>query len=257
MNADRHADIVSTVILMDRPFYEAESDFDLSAAFEVQDLVAERLAPPRGGLAGYKIAWNAPHLMEAFAMPHPGMGRVFASQVHRDRAEVRLSDFRGLFIEAEIAATLSADLAPGRVHDAQSVAGAVAGFSAAFEILDKFGAPATARAPDILAHNVFNAGAVIASASVPAAGFDSKRVTTRIRDGQRVVAEGAGLAPQDPFEAIAFLANHFTARGHTMRAGEFVLCGSHIPLYPVEAPTRLGISMGPLGEVWLTVSATE
>lgn len=257
MSANNHADVVATVILMNRPFHEAGEGFDLAQAFDVQDAVGERLASPLGGLAGYKIAWNTAHLMEAQNMPHPGMGRVFKNQIRTDKAEVGISQFRGLCVEAEIAARLGQDLTPGPHYDAQSVAGAIKGFSAAIEILDKFSAPKTAKAPDILAHNVFNAGAVIASTMLPTADFEAGPLTTRVVDGQNVVAEGTGMAPQDPFEAVAFLANHFTGRGHTMRAGEVILCGSHIPLHPIDEATRFGVSMGSLGEVWLSVSGSE
>ena len=257
MSVDSHADIVATVIMMKRPFHVAGDGFDLAAAFDVQDAVAARLAPPLGGVAGYKIAWNVQHLMDAFDMPHPGMGRVFSNQLFRDKASVSLADFRGLCVEAEIAATLGSDLEPGPIYDAGSVASAVDGFSAAIEILDRFAAPQDARAPDILAHNVFNAGAVIGSKMVAATDVDFSTLTTRVLEGSHVLAEGTGTAPQDPFEAIAFLANHFTGRGHTLKAGEVILCGSHIPLHPVEAATRFGVSMGALGEVWLSVSGSE
>lgn len=257
MNIEALADVVSTVVLMGRPFQVSSEPLTLSDALDAQDALTPRLASPLGGLAGYKIAWNAPHLMKAMDMPHPGTGRVFSSQVQRGDSQIALSDFRGLFIEAEIVATLGRDITPGQTYDAASVAPYVASFSAGFEVLNKFGAPADAKSTDILAHNVFNAGAVVANAAVPASGFDASSVTTRVYDGQTIVAEGSNMAPQDPFEAIAFLANFFTGRGYTMKAGEIILCGSHIPLYPVEAPTRLGISMGGLGEVWLTVSGSE
>lgn len=257
MTVEGHADVVSTVVLMGRPFYVHTEAFSLAEALDVQDAVAARLEAPLDGLAGYKIAWNAPHLMEAFGMPHPGTGRVFKKQLQFGEGKVALDAFRGLFVEAEIVAFLGKDITPGQSYDAQSVRPFVRSFAAGFEVLDKFGVPEGATTQDILAHNVFNAGAVISTSAVPAAEFDAASVTTRVYDGDKVVAEGTGLAPQDPFEAVAFLANHFTGRGYTLKAGEVLLCGSHMPLYPVEAPTRLGISMGGLGDVWLTVSGSE
>ena len=257
MRTEAYADVVSTTILMDRPFHRAIGGFSLEDAFDVQDAVGERLLAPRGGLAGYKIAWNAEHLMEAFGMPHPGMGRVFSGQVQHGGGEVELSDFRGLCIEAEIVAILGGDLGPGQFWTAETVAPMVESFTVGFEVLDRLNAPQDATGPEILAHNVFNAGAVIGEIRAPALDVDFSAITTRVFDGQKVVAEGANLAPQNPFEAIAFLADHFCGRGYTLRAGDIVLCGSHIPLYLVEAPTRLGISMGVLGEVWLKVSGSE
>jgi len=68
-----------------------------------------------------------------------------------------------------------------------------------------------------------------------------------------VVFEDIGKAPQDPFEAIAFLANHYTRRGYTLEAGQLILCGSHIPLYAVNEAGEFSVSMSALGDVALTV----
>lgn len=254
MKLERHADIISTHVLMDQPFDDGLGDLTLEQAFDLQDMVAERLRAPLGGVAGYKIAWNSPALMEKMAMPHPGMGRVFNAQLHDSGVQLSLGDYRDFMIEAEIVAHLGADLEPGQTHDAASVAAAIDGFTCGFELLDRRGAPGHATSPAIIGHNVFNAGAILGDATVAAEDLDMGEITTRVQVGQEMLVEDVNLAPQDPFEAVAFLANHFCGRGKVMAAGQVILCGSHIPLHAIDTPTYVAVSMGPLGAAEFEIS---
>ena len=248
------AEILAAGMLMGEPYATGVGAVSLAEAFDIQDAVAQRISDPLGGRGGWKIAWNVPHLMEKFAMPHPGMGRLFNNQIHHGDTDTRLSEYQSLMIEPEIVARLAMDIPPGQTYDTANIAPFVAGFTVGFEVLDRRNSPDTATASGILAQNVFNAGAVIGGKWTHVDDLDTARITTRLFDGDTVVAEGAGLAPQNPLEAVAFLANHFTGRGETMKAGEIVMCGSHTPLYPVTSHTKLSLSMGLLGEVSLRIS---
>ena len=175
---DARAGQIAGGILAGAPFFEGLGDLTLADAFDLQDAVAERLAGPLGGRGGWKIAWNVPHLMEKFAMPHPGMGRVFKDHIRADGAEIQLADYQNLMIEAEIVARLSADIGPGRTHTKESVAAAVEGFTVGYEVLDRRASPADARAPAILAQNVFNAGAVHGATWVETGALDPGAIQT-------------------------------------------------------------------------------
>ena len=240
---------VAQTILEGRPFAAGLNDLSLEAAFDTQDRVVARLAEAQGGFGGYKIAWNLPALMEKFSMPHPGMGRVMGDQVYQSGVKLPLADYQNLMIETEIIARLSRDLEPGQAHDATSVRNAVDGFTTGFEVLDRLGSPADATAPAIICHNVFNAGLVHGTTWIAPSELDAAHIRTVSHFGDAEVIDGVGKAPQDPFEAIAFLANHFCGRGQVMKAGQLILCGSHIPLYPITQTGRITLSMGPLGDV--------
>jgi len=245
---EQHADIISTHILMNLPYDDQLDGLTLVQGFDLADMVAARLEKPLGGFAGYKIAWNTQALMDRFDMPHPGMGRVFNSQVHHGSVDLALDDYRDFMFEPEIIAVLGADLKPGEDHTVASIAGSVARFSAGFELLDRRGLPvAEATGAQILAHNVFNAGAVVGLGRVAPHEANIEEMTTRVQVNADMLVEDTGAAPQHPLEAIAFLANHYCGRGQTMQAGQLILCGSHTPLQPVTEPTRVSMSMGRLG----------
>ena len=250
---DQLADVVVTTISMGRPMNDRANRLSLEEAFDVADKVTKRIEKPMGGVGGYKIAWNTDAQMEAFSLPHPGMGRVFNKYIRANGAAVALTDFHELMIEVEIVAVLGETLPLGTVHTPQTMKEAIDYFTVGFEILNRSDGADDASPHSIIAHNVFNAGAVMGSIHIPPDELDTSTITTRMAVDGSVVFEDVGKAPQDPFEAAAFLANHFAARGVEMKAGQIILCGSHIPLYPVKEPCELSVSMSNLGDVSFTV----
>lgn len=249
MKLDPIADIVVTSILMDRPMNLAVNDLSLEQACDLQDAVVQRLLAPLDGQAGYKIAWNTDAQLEAMGMPHPGMGRVFRKNLRKDGATLKLEDYRNLMVEVEIVAFLGKDIAPGGTYVPETIVEHISGFTTGFEILDRHHEAGDANAHACIAHNVFNAGAVLGGLRLPAVELEPSRLTTRFLIDGEIVSEGRNKAPQDPLEAVCFIANHFTKRGHTLKTGELILCGSHIPLHPITEPGRYSVSMGPLGDV--------
>jgi len=247
------ADPIVANILTQKRLVPGAFKADLPEAFDMQDQVTAGLAAARGGFAGYKIAWNTPALIEKFGMPHPGMGRVFVDQLYDNDAQISLAAHANLMMEPEIIARLGADISPGDDLTPEALAAKVEGFTVGFEILDRLGSQPSEKAPAIIAHNVFNAGAVMGRNWVAPSALETTLMHTKVMHDGEVILEGQGLAPQPPLEALAFLAGHFCGRGQVMRAGQMVLCGSHMPLYPIEAPGRLSVSMSDIGETGFTV----
>ncbi|MBL4806123.1 MAG: hypothetical protein JKY31_02410 [Rhodobacteraceae bacterium] len=222
---------------------------DLATAFDVQDAAVLKIATDRGGFAGYKIAFNSDVLMKKLGVPHPGMGRIFADQVCESGVSLSVDDYVHFMIEPEIAAVLSKDIIPGVFHTAESVEMTVEKYLPAFELLDRRNKNGMMHPPTVIAHNVFNAGIVVGGPGLAPADFNWTTCKTVCRDSGKTVIEGTGIAPQNPAEALAFLANHFTGRGQIMRAGSLVLLGAHCPLYLVEAGREMTLDLGPLGGV--------
>ncbi|MCF6305466.1 MAG: hypothetical protein L3J33_08850 [Rhodobacteraceae bacterium] len=222
---------------------------DMATAFEVQDAVVAELAKGLGGFAGYKIAFNSNALMAKMGLSHPGMGRVFAGQVYDNGIRLDAESYVNLMIEPEIAAVLSADINPGDDLSVQALSQKVERFFPAFEILDRRSIDGLAHVPSIIAHNVFNAGIVVGGPGLPPQEFDFSSLHTNCKDSGETVIEGTGIAPQNPLEALAFLARHFTGRGQVMPAGSLLLLGAHCPLYAVGAGRQMTLDMGRFGSV--------
>ncbi len=247
------ADVAVTSITMGRPMSTSANSLSLSDAFDVADKLSARVEKPMGGLGGYKIAWNTDAQMKAFSLPHPGMGRVFNKFIRKSGSKIALADFNDLMIELEIVAVLGADLNPGTVHTPETMKRSIDHFKVGFEILNRLDGAADATPSSIIAHNVFNAGAVLGDFNLPPDDLDTATMTTRMTLDGSVVFEDVNKTPQDPFEATAFIANHFTSRGFSLAEGQIILCGSHIPLYSIKDPCELSVSMSKLGDASFTV----
>jgi len=222
---------------------------DIAAAYDIQDSVTAEIAKTRGGFAGYKIAFNAPSLMEKLGIDQPAVGRIFADQVFESGIKLNAKDYLNFMIEPEIAAVMGETIAAGEHISAERAETAVARYFPAFELLDRRNAEGMMHVPTVVAHNVFNEGIVVGGPGVRPQDVDWAKLETSCEDNGSVVVRGVGVAPQNPAEAVAFIANHVTACGQSLPKGALLLLGAHCPLYKVESGHELQLSIGCLGEV--------
>jgi len=157
-------------------------------------------------------------------------------------------------LEAEIVARLKTDLGGGGWVTDQAARDAIEGFTVGFEVLDRRGSPPSGTASGILMQNVFNAGAVIGTQWIAPEALRTSDIHTKMTHGDAEIVNGTALTPQDPVEAVAFLANHYGRYDIALRADQVILCGSHIPLYPVTTPGPISLTMSSLGSVGLTIT---
>ncbi|MGB0507508.1 MAG: hypothetical protein ACPGGK_15060 [Pikeienuella sp.] len=228
----------------------ADSSAPVADGYEVQFAMAPRVAEAKGGVGGRKIAWNLPALMEKFGLDEPGAGHVFADEICKGNANLKLNDYHNFMMEPEFAAILAVDLAPrAGGWDRESAAQAVSHFTVAFELLDRRGGSADHPA-SVIANNVFNAGLCYdTDAAISPADLNPDNRRTIVTHDEEVILDQVGARPQHPLDAVAFLANHFNAHGITPRAGEILLCGAHMPLYPMEHPGKLTMKVEGVGEI--------
>jgi len=222
---------------------------DIGTAYDVQDLVMAEISKDRGGFAGCKIAFNSPALMQKLGVDSPAVGRIVADQAFESGVKIVAESYRNFMIEPEIAAVLGESLRAGETISTEQAEAAVARYFPAFELLDRRNYQGMMHIPTVVAHNVFNAGIVCGGPGLAPKDFDWKFVETNCTDNGNTVVQGAGIAPQNPAEAVAFIANHFTARGQSLPEGSLLLLGAHCPLYKVEAGREMRLSLGALGEV--------
>ncbi|MFV0475504.1 MAG: hypothetical protein ACK5MQ_15040 [Pikeienuella sp.] len=250
------AKLIAEDIIENRPFRMLEDEKAApEAGYAVQLEAAPLIAEAKGGIGGRKIAWNLPALQQKFVMPAPGAGLVYADDLCRGDANLKLADYRSFMMEPEIAAVLAVDLAPrAGGWDRESAADAISHFTVAFELLDRREAETT-HAASILANNVFNAGLCYDTENgVKPRDLDPSTLVTVVEHDEQEILNAVGAAPQHPLDAVAFLANHFNAHGVTPKAGEVLLCGAHMPLYPVEHPGKLTMRIEGVGEISFRLS---
>ncbi|WP_340110575.1 hypothetical protein [Pikeienuella sp. HZG-20] len=250
------AELIATDIIEGRPFRplddpDARPEIGYAAQFDV----AAILATAKGGVAGRKIAWNTAEAMEKFGVKTPAAGHVFSDDLCRGDANLRLDDYSDFMMEPELAAVLAVDLAPrAGGWDRESAADAVSHITVAFELLDRREASSN-HAASLIANNIFNAGLCYDTENgVKPRDLDPSSLVTVVEHDEQEILRKTGAAPQHPLDAVAFLANHFNAHGVTPKAGEVLLCGAHMPLYPVEHPGRFRMRVDGVGEVSFRLS---
>jgi 2-keto-4-pentenoate hydratase len=225
---------------------------DEPTAYRIQQLVHERLtAAGLGPLVGHKIGCTTPVMQAYLSIPNPCAGQIFATTAHRGvgwfthHREVRLG------VECEVAVELGGDLPPREeAYTRDLVAPAVAACMAAIEVVaDRYVDYPSLDTPTLIADDFFNAGCVLGPRHE---GFDVDRLpgvmATMLIDGEEV---GSGVGTdvmEHPLDALAWLANSASARGLTLRAGEFVLLGSLVETNWVAPGSIVRIVNDPLGE---------
>lgn len=167
--------------------------------------------------------------------------------IRESPARLDAAAYRTFAIEPEIAAVLGADLAPRPGgHDRASVAAAVSRLHPAFELLDRREV-GDAGPLSVIASNVFNAGLVLGGPGLPPAEVDPLALRSVVTLDGETLLDRTGAAPMDPLEAAAFLANRFNALGQTLRAGEILLLGAHLPPRAVPGAAKMRFEAGALG----------
>ncbi|PCJ75419.1 MAG: hypothetical protein COA53_05825 [Rhodobacteraceae bacterium] len=219
---------------------------DFDTAYAMQYAVALIIQENTGGIAGYKIAWNNAAQIAELSPNAPAVGHIFDDQVQQSGVQFPVGTFRQLAVEPEIIAVIGQDI-HGSGQTEETVLPLIAGFHAGFEVMDRREASPTllTHPPSIVANNIFNNGLVIGENR--AATVDFSAIETVVHKDGKEILRAMNAAPQHPVLAVATVANILAKRGKVLRAGDKVLCGTHMPPFVVESGT-LRVTMGVLGD---------
>jgi 2-keto-4-pentenoate hydratase len=223
----------------------------LAEAYAAQEAYHRLAEPVYGTVAGAKIATTTKVMQQLMGISHPCAGAIFARTVHASPARLRAADFINLRIESEIALELGADVpASGAPWTAETVAPAVAGAMAAFELIeDRHADYATSEATSLIVENCWNGGVVVGSPkAMPVASLVG--IAGKLTINAAAVGEGRA---EDPCATLAWLANALAERGRGLIAGMVVITGSVIPTISVAPGDRAVFTVDGLGEAALEV----
>lgn len=205
--------------------YPCEVPVDLAAAYDEQEAMADAMALPR---VGWKVGVTSAAAREMLGLEEPFCGPMYAPYVMPSPAEfsVDATDLR--IVEAEIGFRMKRDLAP-RSGDFTSaeVAAAIATVHPVFELANKR-LPGTAKddARWLIADGALNQAFVYGAGVAFNPDMDLAAETVRVSVDGSFVTEGVGAnALGNPLNVIEWLANHLSARGITLKAGDWVSTG--------------------------------
>ena len=238
------------------PFTDAAPDLGMADGYAVQQQLTSLLLADGDRIVGYKVGLTSKPMQTMIGVDQPDYGPVLASTVYADGDAVPLSAFIQPKIEAEIAFVLGSSLAgPGvSVLDARR---AIAGMTAAVEIVDSRFADWRIRLADTVADLASNGAVAISSRLVPLEGPEplSPRLIGMVLTRQgSLVDTGAGAAALgDPVRVVAWLANTLGEMGAKLEAGHLVMTGALHAAVPMRAGDVFRADFDRLGPVTVRV----
>jgi 2-keto-4-pentenoate hydratase len=227
------------------PFTDADPDLGMADGYAVQQELVKLLLADGDRIVGYKVGLTSKPMQKMIGVDTPDYGPVLGSTVYADGDSVPVSAFIQPKIEAEIAFVLGSPLAgPGvSVLDARR---AIAGMTAAVEIVDSRFADWRIKLADTVADLASNGAVAISSRVVPLDGLDPRLIG--------MVLTGAA-ALGDPVKVVAWLANTLGEMGAKLEAGHLVMTGALHAAVPMRAGDVFRAEFDRLGP--LTVRVTE
>jgi 2-keto-4-pentenoate hydratase len=185
-------------------------------------------------------------------VPHAISARIFASEIYDSGVTLPVSGFRVACVEPEIAAVLGDGVVDNPTPANRAEARAVIDrFQPAIELIDPRGVK---MAPDMIpaavALNVMNAGIVLGPDSVAPDQLDLTGMTVTMTLDGAVAVKVTDNAPQHPADSVMWLLHHLAQRGQPVKPGMVVMCGTHVPVWPLDPGIRaVDVEMSGLGSV--------
>jgi 2-keto-4-pentenoate hydratase len=192
---------------------------------------------------GWKVGFGSAASREKLGTDRPLVGFLLEGNRLPDGAAVSLDGWVAPALEPEIAVHIGQDVPPGASAD--TVRSAVAGLSAAIELVDVNPPPADVR--KILAGNIYHRHVVLGPVRAgwtPAAELTGAALV----DGVEVAATGDVTAlTGDTVEVLRLTAELLQACGEQLRAGDVVITGSVVPPVQLVPGHTVAVDLGLLG----------
>jgi 2-oxo-3-hexenedioate decarboxylase/2-keto-4-pentenoate hydratase len=220
--------------------------------YRVQDALHSLLSPEFGDRVGYKIGCTSAVMQQYLGIAHPCAGGVLMSGLHASGASLPYGDYVHVGVECEIAVRMAVDLVPTDApFTADTVAPAIEAYFPAIELVDdRYVDWRVMNAPSLIADDFFAAGCVLGQGVPRAHAPELTSVVGRALVNGVEVGRGSGAdVLGHPHHALAWLANHLSAQGKTLRAGEFVLTGSLVQTAWLNAGDEVLMELSGLGSV--------
>jgi 2-oxopent-4-enoate/cis-2-oxohex-4-enoate hydratase len=232
------------------PLSESDGDLTLDHAYAIQDALRAELERRGERPIGWKLGATSPSGQAVMGVQEPACGFLLPTQ-YATGAEVSVSGFANLAVEAEVAFRMSTKLV-GPGVTAATARSAVEGAMAALELPD-FMFSGKPRAADFIANGVI-AKAIVLGNSTPLQGLDlAQEGMVYEHNGEVAGTYRAAEVMGNPLNALAWLANHLGARGLALKPGDVVMSGSISKMLRPKAGDTICARFEHLGSVSVKV----
>ena len=217
-------------------------------AYAVQDRLREALLAHGERVVGWKAGFTNATLQKTYGVVEPVCAFLLGNGVLSSGAEVPMSRFASLVVEAEVAFIMRTDLAGPGVTPPRALL-AVEGAVPALELVD-FRMSGTPVASDVIADGVF-ANAIVVGTTLTSVTHLDLALEGLVYElsGTIAATNTAAEVMGGPANSLAWIANHLGARGLGLRAGDIVMTGSVSTLLRPKAGDTVRATYTRLGSV--------
>ena len=205
-----------------------------------------------GPLVGHKIGCTTNVMQKFLEIDHPCAGEIFDSTVYSNETELSLSKFSNVGVECEIAVRIGSDMKGLKgPFTPESVRCSVNAIMAGIELVDdRYQDYKQLNAPTLIADNFFNVGVVLGEELKNWQSLNLQSISGILKRDGIEISKGHGAdILGNPFEALAWIANHRAKLGVPILAGSFVMLGSVVQTVFIEKPCRIDIEFNGLAPV--------
>lgn len=212
------------------PITQSDPDFDVAAAYAVQEINTERRLADGERIVGRKIGLTSPAVQAQLGVKEPDFGMLWNSDGVLEGTAVSTKDLMQPKAEAEVAFVLKSPLtAPNPTID--DVAGAIDHAVAAVEIVDSAIADWRITLADTVADNASGAKFLL--------GTDRRKLSEidlhlggmeMLQNGRQVSVGVAAACLGNPLNAARWLAGKMVEVGRPLAEGDIVLSGALGPM---------------------------
>ncbi|MFQ6030914.1 MAG: 2-keto-4-pentenoate hydratase, partial [Dehalococcoidia bacterium] len=220
-------------------------------AYAIQDALRAEFEHRGEPPIGWKLGATSPAGQAVMGVQEPACGFLLPVQ-YASGAEVSLSTFANLGVEAEVAFRMRTKLAGPGVTAATAQL-AVESAMAALELPDFIfsGRPGAA---DFIANSIVANAIVLGSPFAPLNGLDLAREEVVYEHNDEIVGSYTAAEVMDnPLNALAWLANHLGTRGLALQPGDVVMSGAISQLLRPKAGDTIRATFTNLGAVSVTI----
>ncbi len=229
-------------------------------AYAIQDeLQAMFRARVGGEVSGYKVGLVTSAIRDQcggrdrLGIDWPVYGRLFSNYTFLNTAALSLSQFVRPSVECELAIRIGSDVPRrDREYDEKSIASHVSACMAGIELVDfhiPFFEYSSPLAPLFIADNGSNWGCVLGS---PIENWQSLNLAelqgSLFKNGNLLDSGKGEVLNGHPLKVLAWLQNHLSKMGKTLRAEEIIMLGSVTPNFPISSSCTIEVDWGVLGK---------
>jgi len=205
-----------------RIFADAAFTLTIAEAFALQRQVAALRAARGEAVAGYKIGCISEGVQRQLGLDRPAFGHLFATELYLSGAVLDCAAFDGLAIEGEFAVRIAGGLS-------------IASVFPVIELHNNIFRGAVPTPQELIANNALHAGVVLPPIEIPCpdpAELVRENISV-FRNGELLGIAQGGAIPGGPLASLGRVAEHVASFGGVLKAGQIVLTGSPLQLYPV------------------------